>query len=436
MFFLFIKSFINIFAAGISDAKAFLFLIFAASVFMYFLWLKYKKRSRSLFTKNYFLLSSGILYLYGLFLSLYLFLFYKIPLGNYILVGGFGEISTTVFFHNHLLKGSLGQFFHYLGKLNFINMDAGGAYIGLLPEIFFGIGFVLIVAVILQIIPFFHSLYVSLYGKKKRQKFFSVLGFAIAVFSLVKTAIDGGLLSAEAILSFIFLILLTQQKRVIDKKSFHYTVLFCSVVLVVSFFLLRTTLYSAELISFAAIFPLYGVILYGIKDNIKITFLISFMLVFICGWWLFSSSDRALHNYANLQLSEGTEYIWFDLEDTTVKKSLTESNMTILDLSQDLNKNISYYGISVPGRTCNNEFSYKRFFTVVSPHKYIQEDVSSSYYDISMSHQEKDIYGWWKTELVFSPSDCVPEYLSVINSLLIKGGLDTYIIKQMSLRYD
>ena len=432
MIFNIIHSFVNIFAGGRSEIKTILFIIFTC-----FLYICYFLPPNFFFKKvplkwKYFGITLLLMYLYGLLLHIFYITSNHFLLNDFIITGTNEEISSSTLWHTHIAKGIFGQFFAFFGKNKFSTMDAGGAYLGHIPSIIFILGFVLFVVIGIQAIIYFILLFKKqIASKNVRQKAVLIFGYAVVVFSLIKTSIDGGIFNPSFGVSMIFVIFFVLQEK--GKKIIG----FCYLSSLVGVILLFISLYSSSLnygmslsIAYiAALILLYTALFYCSEKEIRLQFFIPLLILFMSGWWLASARDRDIYDYSKILLPTGQDIYIYNEKNKEVEMQKNTQAQTVAQLSKKLNKNITYLPITVPGITCMAKAQRQNIsFDLISTKSISKNSFISSPY-MEIKNENSVILGRkWETKFSIYVDSCLPEVLSVIDGELQKNNINDYLI--------
>ncbi len=212
-YFFFLHIITDLFAAGRSDVKVFLFL-FAILLLAVVNIIAWRKKiavetpvARKFPLKNIFFIVSTAIFLLGLGVTFYFYKMLAVP-ANYVLSAiGERDISTTHFFHTHVLKfpfGLVSSFFPTQLRLALeTKADFGFAYLNILPT---WVGWVGLAGCLTVSILGIWLLF-DFVGKNKKRFGLQIL-FAIALLSFLKNIFDGGLLNSEAIPAFLILLVM------------------------------------------------------------------------------------------------------------------------------------------------------------------------------------------------------------------------------------
>ena len=425
MLFSLLHSFINIFADGYSDIKTFLFFLYL--LILGLLYILFKNKPLKKLNWLYFGATIITTYLYGLALLVFYSISNKIPLTKPFITGGSGDISYSSLWHTQILKGSIGIFFP-----NIINVDDGGAYLGHLPNWIFWISAILLILLLLQTIIYFTGSFRNyLKNKNLRQVIFLILGYALLSFSLIKTSIDGGIFHPAFGVGVIFILLFILRERKKLPKYYYYIIIAVDIILILINNYLNGLIFGSGFIyiQIATLLALYNLIFYCSVKKINIITTLLLIALFLTSWWLYSYRDLGIYKYSNFSLPVGQDIYFYDNKTEEVKTLQAEPNQTIGTLSKQLNQNINYLPIAIDGITCKESFSNTLVtFTVITPNPIARNsfDESSKYIKISSTDSIKSMKNW-KTDIRIYKKSCVPEMFSVVNGLLKKNNINTYI---------
>lgn len=426
-----IHSFVNIFAGGKNDIRIVLFVVYFAFLIITYFFLR--KNSPKIFKWHWIGITLLVMYVYGLCLHIFYLLSNNLSLIDMIITGNNGEISTSTIWHTHIAKGTFGQIFSFLGKTQLQTMDAGGAYIGLIPSWIFLIGLILFVALVLQTIYYFiYSFKPLLSNKNVRQKIFLITGYAIASFALIKTSIDGGMFNYSFSISLIFLALFIFKIKGGDIKPYYYIISLTGVILLFTGLYIDLLVYGNGLdIEYAAtLLVLYYLLLYGGENEIHLKFFIPLLVLFTIGWFVASSRDRDIYAYSSKMLTQGQLIYTYNDKLKEVKTSRVTKPETVMDMSNSLGKNITYMPITAPGINCMEKAPQEEFSVTLISSKQITQNrfISSPYLQIKNENSTPHQNGKWKTELLVFTDSCLPDLLSAIDGMLQKNNITTYLL--------
>jgi hypothetical protein len=195
---------INIFAGGRSASKVFLFLFYLLFLAVLAIFLKQQKRLVSVKQKIWFLVSVIVGYALNFFSWIFLVKKFNMKLSDWALFFNQSEISSSGLLHNHNLKGCVGLVLKFLGFSGFENLDAGTAFLDILPTPLFLFAIIVIIFLLFWAVYFF----TKSYDPENKFKYFYLFFYAIITFSLIKNIVDGGIFNFEAFVSLAFFVLL------------------------------------------------------------------------------------------------------------------------------------------------------------------------------------------------------------------------------------
>jgi hypothetical protein len=334
--------------------------------------------------------------------------------------------------HTHLAKGIFGQIFSYFGGAQMPTLDAGGAYVGLFPSPIFLFGTLLFIILTVQAILYFATSFRQLLvDKNKRQKIFLIVGYAVLTFSLLKTSVDGGMCSPAFGVGVIFiaLFIFRLKKKIIN--TYYFIIIFISILLIISSLYIDSFVYGEGLgiASIAGLALFYAALLRGSEEKIRYQIFIPLLVLFITGWWVASSRDRDIYNYSHILLKSGQQIYTYNERTGGVEEWKVTKTESIAELSEQRHKNITYAPISVPGITCMSAAPYQGFLATVVSLEPIPKNsfIGSPYLEIKneTSRPEGNV---WKTNIAGFTHPCLPETLSVIDGLLRKNNINTYLL--------
>ena len=432
MFIGLLHSFINIFAGGRSEIKIALFFIYILLLTaVYFL---FRKKPLKKYSWKYFGFGVLLMYLYGLILQIFYTINNNLSFWDFFITGSNGEISCSSFNHTHIAKAVIGVIFSYFGKTVFKNSDVGGSYLNHFPNLVFLSGSILLLILILGAIFYFATSFRLFFKEKnKRQKFFIILGYALISFSTIKTSIDGGIFHPAFTINLIFITLFALKEKKESLPSFYYITLsaiglFLALIgwkINFSSFYLNSNIIAQA----ATLFLLYTVILYNSEKKIKLWFQILLILFLIVGWQIYAISDFYFFNrYSSAMVNKGTTTYLYNKEKNETEIFKVNKRESVSMLATELNKNIYYLPITVPGVNCQNKQYSKVNFILIS-NDYLIKNIFSKSNLITITNDESVKYNnKWRTNITVIASSCLPEELAAINGELKKTNITDYIL--------
>jgi hypothetical protein len=437
MLFNIFHSFVNIFAGGRSEIKTIIFLVYI--LFLSAIYLTFKNLHLKNFKWRFFCIPILFIYIYGFLLHLIYLLSNNLKITDYVITGNYGSISSSVFYHTHIAKSIIGEFFNLFNKNDFQTTDAGSAYLGFFQSPIFIFGLLVLLTLILEAVYYFISSFrLFLINKNIRQKIFLILGYAIISFSMIKTSIDGGILNPSFILGVIFiLVYIFEEKGKLNINYNYYLVAGFSALFISIYFSL--TPYNEIILNISSaisLLLLYIFILYGTQKKVNLLFLVSFFIIFMLGWWQASVRDRDVNDYSNLILQKGQEIYIYNDKSKEVDSLIIDEFKTVSLLSKQLNKNITYMPISIPGISCLEKTKHQNISTVLITNIPIHSNTFTPSRFIEIKSQDS-IYvnGNWKTAIKIIINPCTPELLSTIDGYLQNSDINNYLMVNPSF-YD
>lgn len=425
-----IHSFVNIFAGGRSETKVFLFFIYAIVIFLLYKFLK--NRNLKSFRWKWFGVSLISLYLYGLFLHIFYSTSIGIKITDFIITGNNAEISSSTLSHTHIAKGFIGILLSKLGFSDLTKVDAGVAYIGLLPNILFNIGSIILIVVLIQAIRYFVSSYKKiLINKNIRQKVFLILGYIIISFSIIKTSIDGGLLNYGFYISTLFIIFFIMREKGRLGINHHYLIVLFSIIFLITSIFVNSIDQSLGLLlsELAAITLLYEIILYLTEEKIRLQFLIPVIILFLGSWWQAGIRDLEIYNYGQNIIVTNQAFYVYDNDKKEVEKKIENNEVSIHKIIEGMGKNESYLPVTAPGITCMEKSPAQTVTMDLLTKESIKNKIVGQKDFINFNNQPSIFYDkYWRTGFVINMSPCLPEPLSVVDGMIRASGIDTYII--------
>lgn len=431
LFLSFFHSFTDIFVGGRGMIKTLVWLSYLLLLIVFYrLGLNKKKRDYSWL---WAWLSLAASYFYGIFLQFYFSYRYQIPFWKHSTFGFAKEISSTVFYHNHIVKGVVGWLFTLFNKPETSNFDAGQAYLGWAPTIFWVFGaLVLIILVGLSVFYFSTSFQKHLEKTNKRQKCFLIFSYSILAFALIETAFDGGLLVRGAALSFLAIPFFGRTLK--NKKISNYFFLvnaFLSFIVSVLFYHYRRVLDPGGLYNIlltVSFWSLLNFLLYFSQKKLSFLVVLAVTASFFGSWWHSSYTQRNIIKYYQVSVSQGESFLMYDYQNNTVKE-LAVSKDGVLGGLNTQGVNISYGPITIPDKFC----SYHRYILITGKilfKDYVPENLLSihpySYVWHGTPKQRTD--GLWETRFEMKHNNCLPEPWTVSNRAFHQEGFNSFIL--------
>jgi hypothetical protein len=343
MFLYGLDSLVNIFVGGRSLVKLAAFFLYLFSLVVISFLIRHKKCPD--YSWSYFGIGLLAVYLYNLLLEVSYTWKYHLSLNDYLIIGHNGQFSSSSLFHTHLAKGIIGQIFSWFHLTPLSGVDYGAAYVGLFPGWLFGLGAGLLIGLIgLAIFYFATSFQKILRSKTVKQRIILIGAYAILSFSLIESAIDGGIFSRAflAALGFIPLFIRSEQGKT--------TAVGQSILTAVGLILLTAgwwpfiLSYSKlnEIYALGALLLLYSLLfyLYNFRRRYSRWWPLIFLsLSFVFSWWLSSWRLRDIYHYAATPLPAGTVIYYYDNVAAAVRTATISQSTTVGHLTTTIHKN-------------------------------------------------------------------------------------------------
>jgi len=396
--------------------------------------------------KIIFLIFLGGAYLVNFFSYLYFVLKYKFSYQDYILTFNAPEFSTTQLLHNHTLKSIVAWVLNFFHITYLENIDAGEAFLNIIPHIFIIIGLILFLgSAFFFVYYFYHRIQL-----KSKNKFLYVVLYSILSFSLLKNIIDGGFLNYEALVSFAFfmLLLFTDQKWV---KKFTISLLsFYLVLNIILYFLgfsgigkspfyniYYTVIYSLLLIIFFYVF-------YKNKRKKTLVLLIileiSLAIFYFSGFFNMNAyqnieilkNDRAL--VASYDILEREDYDFYTSINNLYFYEVSGSdNKKTKDILQELNLLDNFYPVSVYWKTCNPRGQAQHYsFKLLANQEFevYNFEKAVNFLNFNLIGQRLEMYEY---QVELDMSSCLPRSANVIEEVFKSLGLKKFFIYQLDI---
>ena len=426
-----LHSFTNIFVGGRGLVKVLAWLAYL--VFLVVVYCLRRNKKQKNYSWLWAWLSLVVVYLYGIFLQFYFTCHYQIPFWKNSVFGFAREFSSTAFYHNHIVKGAVGWLFALFNQPETINFDAGQAYLGWAPTIFWVVcAFLLLLLISVSVFYFATSFQKYLDKANKRQKCFLIFSYSILAFALIETSFDGGILVRGAVLSALAIPLFARTLK--DKKNSSYFFLInaiLSLALSLVFYHYRTFFDpggSFNVLLSVAFWSLLNFLLYFSQKKISWGLAIVVSASFLISWWHSSYIQRNIIKYYQVPVSQGESFLMYDYQDNTVKE-LAVSKDGVLGGLNTQGVNISYGPITIPDKIC----SYNRYILItgkILSKDYVPENMSPIYPYSYVWHgtpkQRTD--GLWETRFEMKHNNCLPEPWTVSNRAFHQEGFNSFIL--------
>ncbi|MEK7641868.1 MAG: hypothetical protein AAB365_02640 [Patescibacteria group bacterium] len=206
-----LHSIVNVFATGRTGTKALIFMAYVISV-SGILYVRSKK-TESTHTLRYwkvFTATSALgAYVLNFFTYLWTMKLWHIPVFTYSLIYNNGSFTSFQFVHNHATKGAIAVLTQLLPEGVFGHLDAGTALLGIIPNALLSLQALLVLGCIIGIYGIWHAVLPRITALSSRRAVVYVAMLILSSFMVLKSLLDGGIFSFEAVvgLSFFFFLI-------------------------------------------------------------------------------------------------------------------------------------------------------------------------------------------------------------------------------------
>ncbi len=432
MLFVYLHSFINLFAGGRSTIKVILFFFYLVLALGYYYFFRTKKAEKTPLTT--FLFPLGLLYLYGLVLHILYIGKFNFSVGEFVITANNGLISSSTIGHTHLAKGIIGTVLQWF-SIPLANVDAGGAYLSFVPQVVYVLGLLLLVVVLIALGYYGRSYIANLHSKKNAWLY--ILLFCITTFSLVKTAIDGGILTPCVLLSLLALWALHRERWGKIDLVVLVTILLGFIVVLLQFFI--TIPWAQTVYQALALVLLYGAGLLWLEDNKRVTLMT--LAVFLLFFYMSTSRDRDLLHYRATNID--TDALIFILPGESVKGEFlnsigrgklmkTTQYKKVRDIISASHTLDNHYPVSVPWQTCLPSSPNRMFnATLTTFSAFDQKLFPASQWVAITGIPSVPIRNTWKTKIEIQFKDCTPRQLNVADEYIRSAGYTQYFLSDI-----
>ncbi len=367
-----------------------------------------------------------------------------------------GRISSDQFMHTHTFKAALGKIVNFVNPdLNY-NYDAGQFYAENLPSFFWIFALIslpiLIVLSLLLLLKLKQELELNHYLN------FFLFIYIISAFSMLKNTLDGGLISAEAMVwlaIFIATIYFTTLKKYLQQL----VTLFISgfIVLIINFSILKPSINNPinilfiEYLSYIFFFLLIFNSYYNLKKNKILLFLGGIIIYILWVIIIFQNIPAAYYNFSLnsvpqlLQEVPANSYInifnYNNYKHPNCEKMLySEKDFYICQIkinqTTSLRKLINDYTIipmnnhpiTIPEVDCDPDIIYTEISHFILIKGNLPEKINNSLINIEFEKTMNFLgkYPIYKYEV--NAKGCIPNYTNFLDRIMNDYGMRSYII--------
>lgn len=443
----FFQSIVDIFAGGRSTSKAIVFFIFLALLYGIFL----LQKNRKIFVVRKPDLKKILLWMIGILgvLGFCMFVFFtkqnNLPLDRCIATFNNSEISSTCISHNHVAKGAIGIGLKALGINSFESVDAGHAFLELIPSIYFIIYLLLLIVTVSIVIFIFiqedfelknRLLYIPLYGA--------------LTFGTIEHIFDGGLGDPRTIVLYTLLGLFFY------KVNGKYTKIFLYGAFVVSLFLyflyvgygLMADADSKKriILSLLAYISIFVVPLLFLFRKIQVKKINILYILIILGILPFLTQIQSVASYRKISFDQDIGYIALYKKEPLLKEIDVVGDLSLYEIDQRAGNTIgsvvdSYevldniLPVSVFWKTCipsGKPAGYS--FTLYSKENMPKKSFSSKKTYLSVT-PKIDTHSNTYTGILYT-DPCVPRILNILEESIQELGVTTFFITDIKTKND
>ena len=376
---------------------------------------------------------------------------YHFKLNDFIITFNRGEISTTEFLHNHVLKGAIAivaQFFH---NGVFQNVDSGTAFLDLVPTVFYILVLILFITTVVWSMFYFTKSLVEYKHSSDKVTIVYVFLYGIVTFCLLKNILDGGFFNYETLPAFLFLVgVLFYGNKKAYSLIYFVGILYLTCLCVFEYTGFfnpqgRFFWYLYELVSIAL---LMGGLFYYVHKRKCDRFCVLIITLTVIALSVLLSNESALVTYRSLVLPESgalvgmysqpTDSIFThvaSIRDFNFYSVQSQERKTVGNIIDTYGLLDNFYPVDIPWVNCvptGRPISYTFFlstkdtFTITS---------TSSFVTLSNVFIAKN--GEWNIYKVSaSISQCYPEPLTIMNEFFKSQGLTTFFMYGLIVQTD
>ncbi len=440
--FLFIHSFINIFAGGRSFTKVVLFLVYLLLILLA-INLKVALPKIKDRWKNVLVGAVLLAYLLNIGSFIWFYHHYGFNYQDYVIAENHGELSSTKLLHNHTFKVVSGTILSFTHKANQENIDTGYAFVGMVPDWVAWAGIILIIVVLYLLAWQF----LSAWQQEKFPRLYGLI-FAIVTFSIVKNIVDGGPFTHEAAVSIPLFVYLVFRGKAWLKNAILIWALFYVALVVGCYWLGMYSGFS----DFS--FQLYLICLYAFA--MMALFYVSWgkavnRPALLCGIFIALmfyyplSADLSLASYRHQAIGDEGALVglFHDPHNPAYKPVKILGNMTIYSYLPDQHTTVgqilneqdlldNFQPVTVPGETCLTHGSRTRFDFVLSTfeqfHPVTVKEMFNSIKELGSDH------GLFRYQVELAFPQCWPREVNVVEQYFLSAGLHNFFISDLEIK--
>lgn len=445
----FIRAFTKILAGEKSYVKTTLLLVYLISLGFVTLLVASRAREGSARKKWGIALavSLGVSYALNLASILWFMIVHRFPLSEFVVTMSNGDISSTQLMHNHVLKGAVGIFSQFYKGGVYEGVDAGVAFVGLIPTWFFALAAVAFVAALVSAIGYFgHIISEYITGKKKGLLLFVFL-YGLSSFVLLKNTLDGGLFDYAVLPAALFLMLASGvQRSVAIRNSFAlgaltYMALACAFahVTIAEGSIAPLVYFYRSVVAFIVLYAIYFALHSRANPRLKVLVALGAASVL----WYPVQTNIGVIRYEKVAINQeegaivstygtpsGAEYSELGrIGDLKVYRYLPAAveGTTVDSLVKENRLYSNFYPVSVPWNTCvplDNSIDYTFRMTSFTPVSVAGNDLVT----LLNFRLESVGAGLHTYAVTLRTNGCLPRPLDVIKEFFRSQGVQTFFI--------
>lgn len=358
-----------------------------------------------------------------------------------------GEISSTRLLHNHIFKGIFGSILHFFGKGSYENIDAGLAFVGIVPAFYFIAGGILFLLSITSHILYFKKRFP--YKDESWKNLLFIIIYGICSFTLLKNIIDGGIFNYETAACIISLSFLLASSNVRTK---HNAVKLISIYILIYSYLLylgafsNTTQYLLTLLHILAITSVFAVCawIYASSKITRLHILLSIFSGLLMVPTLNTDIDIATYRRITIPEDSGAIIAMYQKKNDPHYTALenigplhlyhflpgkkTVTIATILEKNKLLD---NLYPISIPWNDCFPEGKPTQYtFTLFSQNNLEKNTYYNHNFLYIKANPITKTYrkGWKSYEMHATIKSCLPRHVNILEEGLKLMGAKTFIL--------
>ncbi len=447
-----LRAFTKIFAGEKSYVKTTLLLAYLILLGLVTVWLAVRKPKSSSRRKWGTVLASslGVSYALNVASLIWFMAVYRFPLSEFVITMNNGDMSSSQLMHSHVLKGIVGVFSQFYRGGVYEGVDAGVAFVGLMPTWLFVLAGVSFAVALVASIMYFRQVVAEYAAGKKAGVVLFVFLYGLTSFVLLKNIIDGGLFDYAVLPAALFLMLAAGVKRgVVVRNGFAlgaltYVALSCAFAhaTIAEGSIAPLVYFYRSLVAFVVLYAMYfalhstrprrlkilvalgaaSVLWYPVQTNISV---IRYEKVAITQEeGAIVSSYRALSDDAYVELGRvgGLKVYRYTPP--------TEAGTSVDSVIRENRLVSNFYPVSVPWNTCvplDNSIDYTFRVTTLRPISVTGSELVTLL-DFGLESVARGLYSY---RVTLRTNGCLPRALDVIHEFFRSQGVESLFISDV-----